>query len=300
MRLLLTGGSGNVGGYVSRELLKYKISHTITDLRAPSESAPGVTFVACDLMNLAQTREVVSDYDVVLHLAAIPNAFQDPPEHVMAVNMVTCYNVLEAVRHNGIKRIVYAGSESSTGFGIHDVVLKPQYLPIDEAHPLWPHESYSFTKRFGEEMAENYARAFGIEVISLRYCGVWMRQNLAEVTSILETPRRGEAVQHPWFGCYVAAQDVAQAVRLAAQYQFSGNESIPFEAFFITADKTFYAEPTLEAMKRIYGELPEVRDPEYYRLNPNAPAFDIRKAQRLLGYAPKKDWRTIEGWEEED
>ena len=246
MKILLTGGAGNVGGYVS-----------------------------------------------------IPNAFVDPPELVMSVNMVTCFNVLEAVRHNGIPRIVYAGSESSTGFGIHDVVLKPQYLPIDENHPLWPHESYSFTKRFGEEMVENYARAFGIEAISLRYCGVWMRQNRAEVMPFLEISRRGEVMPHPWFGCYVAGQDVAQAVRLATQYKFTGNEVIPFEAFFITSDKTFYAEPTLEAMKRIYGDVPEVRDPGYYDDNPFAPPFDIRKAQRLLGYAPKYDWRNIERWEEE-
>lgn len=297
MKILLTGGAGNVGGYVSRELSRHNMPHTILDMRKPAVLEDGTTFVQCDLMNLAQTRDMVNGYDVVLHLAAIPNAFVDPPEHVMAVNMVTCFNVLEAVRHNHIPRIVYAGSESSTGFGIHDVVLKPEYLPIDEAHPLWPHESYSFTKRFGEEMAENYARAFGVEVISLRYCGVWMKQNLEEVLSILEYSRRGEPMPCPWFGCYVAAQDVAQAVRLASLYKFSGKETIPFEAFFITADHTFYVEPTLEVMKRIYGDLPEVRDPGYYTGNPFAPPFDIRKAQRLLGYAPQKDWRDIEHWE---
>ena len=297
MKVLLTGGAGNVGAYVSRELSTHNIPHTLLDLREPAVLKDGVAFVRCDLMNLAQTQEVVKGYDVVIHLAAIPNAFVDHAEHVMAVNMVTCYNVLEAVRQNHIPRIVYAGSESSTGFGIHEVVLKPNYLPIDEAHPLWPHESYSFTKRFGEEMAENYARAFGIEVIALRYCGVWMKQNLEEVLSILELPRRGEPIPHPWFGSYVAAQDVAQAVRLSAQYQFDGDEEIPFEPFFITAHNTFYVEQTLEVMKRIYGSLPDVREPGYYTSNPYAPAFDIRKAQRLLGYAPQKDWRDIEDWE---
>jgi len=299
MKILLTGGAGNVGGYVSQELCRHNLPHTILDMREPAALGEDVEFVQCDLMNLAQTREVIKGYDVALHLAAIPNAFIDPPEHVMSVNMVTCFNVLEAVRHNNIPRIVYAGSESSTGFGIHDVVLKPQYLPIDEAHPLWPHESYSFTKRFGEEMAENYARAFGIEVISLRYCGVWMRQNLREVLPILEASRKGELLEHPWFGCYVAGQDVAQAVRLAMQYQFSGKEEIPFEAFFIMAGATFHEEPTLDIMKRIYGELPEVRDADYFAANPRTPVFDIRKAQRLLGYRPQKDCRTIETWEEE-
>ena len=111
--------------------------------------------------------------------------------------------------------------------------------------------------------------------------------------------KRGEKAAQPWFGSYVAGQDVAQAVRLAAQYHFNGGEEIPFEAFFITAANTFYAEPTLDVMKRIYGDPPEVRDPAYYANNPCASAFDIRKAQRLLGYAPRYDWREIEKWEAE-
>lgn len=297
MKILLTGGAGNVGTYVVWHLAHSGLSHTVVDKKEPGRLPEGVDFVPCDLMNLEDTIRNICGYDVVIHLAAIPNASIAPPEHVMAVNMVTCYNVLEAVRRNGIPRIVYAGSESSTGFGIHDVVLKPLYLPVDEEHPLWPHESYSFTKRFGEEMVENYARAYGIEALSLRYCGVWEKNNLAELTAMIAPFRRGEIAPAPWFGCYVAAQDVAQAVRLAVQYRFSDDEPFPFEAFFIMAGNTFYSEPTLEVMKRIYGDVPQVRDPMYYEENPCAPPFDIRKARRLLGYEPKCDCRHIEQWE---
>ncbi len=297
MKLLLTGGAGNVGAYVTRELANHNMRHTVLDKDKPRELPDGVDFVQCDLMNLESTVETIRDFDVVLHLAAIPNAFVAAPEHVMAVNMVTCYNVLEAVRRNGIGRIVYAGSESSSGFGIHDVALKPMYLPIDEEHPLWPHESYSFTKRFGEEMVENYARAFGIEGLSLRYCGVWMENNLSELTAMIAPFLRGEYASEPWFGCYVAAQDVAQAVRLAAQYRFADKKRIPFEAFYITAPTTFYSEPTLDVMCRIFGAAPEVRDPSYFSETPCAPPFDIRKARRMLGYAPRYDCQDIQHWE---
>jgi len=297
-KILVTGGSGGVGEYVVRELAAQGIAHTVLDVREPAVLPDGVDYVHCDLMNKQEAIEATRGYDVIVHLAAIPNAFVDPPEHVMSVNMVTCFNLLEAARQNGVRRVVYAGSESSTGFGIHDAVLCPLYLPIDEAHPLWPHESYSFTKRFGEEMLENYSRAHGLEGISLRYCGVWMRRDLQALSAMLEPSRRGEAVTEPWFGCYVAAQDVAQAVRLAIQYELTGEEPIPFEAFFIMAATTFYAEPTLEVMRRIYGDVPEVRDPGYYEEEPFAPAFDIRKARTLLGYAPTRAWRDIEHWEE--
>ncbi len=299
MKILVTGGAGGVGEYVTRELLKHGIPHTVLDLRPPAIMPDGVDFVRCDLMNLQETKDTLRGYDAVVHLAAIPNAFVDPPEHVMSVNMVTCYNVLEAVRENGVPRMVYAGSESSTGFGIHNVKLRPLYLPIDEAHPCRPHESYSFTKRFGEEMVENYARAYGFEAVTLRYCGVWMKRDVHWLVDLIEPCRRGELPADPWFGCYVAAQDVAQSVRLALQYQFAGEEADRHEAFYIMADTTFYPVPTLDVMKRVFGELPELRDPGYYAANPFAPPFDIRKAKQLLGYAPTRDWREIEQWEDQ-
>lgn len=298
-KILVTGGAGGVGEYVVADLAAHNIPHTVLDVREPAKLPDGVDFVRCDLMNKEETTRALRGYDTVVHLAAIPNAFVDPGEKVMAVNMVTCFNVVEAARDNGVKRIVYAGSESSTGFGIHDVVLRPEYLPIDEAHPLWPHESYSFTKRFGEEMVENFARAHKIEAISLRYCGVWMRKEAEALTAMIDPFRRGEKAEKPWFGCYVSAHDVAQAVRLATQYTFKGDEPIPFEAFYIMAETTFYGEPTLEVLKRVYDELPEVRDKSYYEANPEAPAFDIRKAKRLLGYQPTRDWRQIEKWDEQ-
>jgi len=71
-------------------------------------------------MNLAATVDAMQGYDVVIHLAAVPHPHNDPPDRVMAVNMVTCFNALEAVHQNGIQRIVYGCSESSSGFGIHN------------------------------------------------------------------------------------------------------------------------------------------------------------------------------------
>jgi len=109
--------------------------------------------------------------------------------------------------------------------------LRPLYLPIDEEHPCWPHESYSLTKRFGEEMVENYAIAYGIEAICLRYCWVRLERDPEAIRRIVEASRRGERSLKPWFGCYIAPHDVAQACRLAAGYAFPPEQEIPFEAF---------------------------------------------------------------------
>ena len=298
MRILVTGGAGDIGEYVVRELASHDFTPTVLDVRPPRKRGEGIEYVQCDLMNLEATLEDVREYDVVIHLAAIPTPFNDPPDRVLAVNLVTCFNVLEAVRRNGIPRIVYGCSESSSGFGIHNVELKPLYLPIDEAHPCWPHESYSFSKRFGEEMVENYSRAYGIEALSLRYCWVWLQRDAQAIRSIVEAGLRGESDPKNWFGCYIAPHDVAQAARLAACYRFPPGQGIPFESFYLTADTTCLSEPTLEALRRPFDPLPEVRDTGYFRSDPFAPPFDTRKAKRLLGFAPAKAWRTFNQWEE--
>ena len=297
MKILVTGGSGDIGKYVVKELVSHDITATILDICQPDKRYDGVELVQCDLMDLNMTIETIRGYDVVIHLAAIPNPFNDPPDRVMKINIITCFNVLEAIRQNGIPRIVYGCSESASGFGIRNRELKPAYLPIDEKHPCWPHESYSLSKYFGEEMVKNYAHAYGIAGISLRYCWVWLERDIKDIQNFLKARLHGECNPKPWFGCYIAPHDVAQATRLASLYQFPAEQPIPFEAFYLTADTTFLSEPTLKALKHHFDPLPEVLDPEYFQLNPYAAVFDSRKAKHLLGFKPAKSWETFEQWE---
>lgn len=209
MRVIVTGGSGDIGRYVVHELHAHGFTPVILDVRPPRTATGHAEYVRCDLMSLDAAVREIRDCDAVVHLAAIPNPFNDPAERVMAVNMVTTYNVLEAVRLNRVPRIVYGCSESSSGFGVHRVALTPRYLPLDEEHPCWPHEVYSFTKRFGEEMVREYSRAFGIAGISLRYCWVLVDRDAEAIRGILRSQAEGRRDPKAWFGSYIAPHDVA-------------------------------------------------------------------------------------------
>ncbi|MCE5259095.1 MAG: NAD-dependent epimerase/dehydratase family protein [Chloroflexi bacterium] len=296
MRIIVTGGSGMIGEFVVAELLRAGHTVTIVDQHPPRVPATAVQFHTCDLTDYAAAQSVINDADTVVHLAAIPNPANDPPERVLSVNTVSSFNVLEAVRHNGIRRVVYGCSESSSGFGIHNVNLKPLYLPIDEGHPCWPHETYSLSKRFGEEMLAWYARAYGFEGLALRYTWVWTARDAAGVRQIIQRSKSGEWDPSAWFGAYIAPHDVAQAVRLACAYVFPPENEVKFEPFYLSAADTFYPVPTLQVLKAIYGDVPPIQDTAYFESNPYIGVFDTRKAQRMLGYRATRGWRNYEEW----
>ena len=292
MRIAVTGGSGQIGAYVCDELAGAGHEVACVDCVAPKAD---VAFVEADLCSLEQASGAIAGFDQVMHLAAIPDPFSDPADRVISVNMAITFNVFEAARRNGIRRVVYGCSDSATGFGIHERPVRPLYVPIDEEHPCLPHECYSLSKYFGEEIGRNYARVFGMEVVSLRYTWVWARKVEQTARRIAAQSARGEFDERGWYGGYVAVRDVARAFEAACRFQFEG--APPFEAFFITARDTFHPIETLEMLRLIYAGLPRVRDVAHFRDCPHASVFDIRKAERLLGWQPQFDWRGIEQWE---
>ena len=298
MKVAVTGGSGAIGTFVCDELAKSGHDVTAVDIVPPKIDVP---FIELDLGVLDDTCKALAGFDQVLHLAAIPDPFKDPPERVMSVNMVSTMNVFEAARKNDIRRVIAASSESATGFGIHETPYTPQYVPIDEAHPCWPHEFYSFTKYFGERMRENYARAFGMEVISLRWTCVWIKRIEDDLKKIVSAAHEKAVpdLGDPWFGGYIAPRDLARGWVAAAQWSFPETAELKFETFLFSARDTFYGIPTLEVLKAIYGEVPPTPEPEYFEKNPFASVFDIRKAQRMLDWNPQLHWREFGEWETE-
>ncbi|MHB0997632.1 MAG: NAD-dependent epimerase/dehydratase family protein [Armatimonadota bacterium] len=286
MKVLVTGGSGNVGGYVVAEI-KGKHDVTILDMK-PSEKHPEIPVLQVDLLNLDETVDKVKGFDAVIHLAAIPNPNNDPGDRVLGVNTVSTYNILEAVRINGISRIVYACSESASGFGIHKVSYKPEYLPVDEKHPSWPHETYSISKYFGEVLTQEWSRAYGIEAVSLRYGWVWFGHDHEELRNMFKsiTPSAENC-----FGAYVFAEDVAQACSLSLDYKF--NENSKFESFYILADDTFLNMDSMKQIGLLYGDNPPPVRKEYFLAKSDASFFDCTKAKTKLGYKPALSWRDL-------
>lgn len=296
MRIGVTGGSGAIGRYVCDALLNAGHAVVALDQRPPSGAiGGGADYIEVDLGDLDASCAALADFDQVVHLAAIPDPYVDPPLKVITVNTAINYCVFEALRFNQIPRVIYGCSDSSTGFGIHNTSLKPLYVPIDEEHPLWPHESYSLSKHFGERMAETYAKAYGMEALSLRYNWVWVQRWREKAERTVVAARNEElGSDDVWVGGYISVRDVARAVLAASNYRFPVEQDVRYEAFFFTAANTSYGLPTLEVLKAIYGEVPPLKEPDYYERNPFASVYDLRKAERLLGWQPQDRWQEFE------
>ena len=100
-----------------------------------------------------------------------------------------------------------------------------------------------------------------------------------------------------WLGGHIAVRDVARAVAAAAAYAIGPAIDVPFEAFFLSARDTFHTVPTVSILESVFDEPPPIRDSAYFEVNPYASVFDIRKAERLLGWKPAYHWREFDQWE---
>lgn len=182
MRILLTGGSGSVGKAVVDLLVNNR--HTVIVIGRRSDiQIEGAQYQVCDVNDYPSLREVIRGCEAVVHLAAIPNPGVTSPEELFRVNCAGTFNVFQAAAEEGIKRVVQASSINATGqfYGIKPAPL--HYLPIDEEHPVFSSDAYSFSKRVVEETGEYFWRREGISSVAFRLPWVApaaMHENIAQ------------------------------------------------------------------------------------------------------------------------
>lgn len=150
MKLLIVGSSGFVG--------KHLIQHLQNDF--------GKELISCDLLNgydvlRPETFKHLPHIDMVIHLVAkiyVPASFEKPTE-TYQTNIIGVLNMLEYCRITGVKRFIYISSY---------VYGQPQYLPIDEKHPLGVHNPYTRSKLIGEILCRGYYEDYGIDIDIIR------------------------------------------------------------------------------------------------------------------------------------
>jgi uronate dehydrogenase len=155
--ILITGAAGDVGTHLRRELAgKYRIR--ASDLR-PIEKVAQETTMRADISKLADALRITKGVDAVVHLAGY--SVEGPWEGIVSANIVGCYNVFEAARRNGVKRILFPTSNHATGFYRRDQTIDHRVYPK-------PDSRYGVSKVFGEALGSLYADKYGMEVFCMR------------------------------------------------------------------------------------------------------------------------------------
>lgn len=272
-KIVVTGGSGKAGRAVVRDLVDHGYEVFNVDTAPPAERiAP---FLRADLTHYGETLEVLQDAEAVVHLAAIPAPGLYTEEVTFRVNSALNYNVFAAALALGLKRVVWASSETTLGLPFDRE--KPKYAPIDEQHPLYPESSYALSKVLGEEMARQMNRWSGIPFVNLRLSNVMEPHDYQRFPGFSADP-----YLRKWnLWGYVDARDVAQSCRLGLEADIQGAES-----FIIAAGDTCMNQTNRELMAEVFPGVPLRPD-----IGDHDTLLSIDKARQMLGYQPEHSWR---------
>jgi nucleoside-diphosphate-sugar epimerase len=272
MRVVVTGGSGKAGRAVVSDLVEHGHQVLNVDLVADPEAV--CEYRQADLDELGQTFEVLHSAEAVVHLAAIPRPGLATEEATFRTNMASTFNVFSAACALGLRRVVWASSETTLGLPFDE--SKP-YFPVDEQQPTQPKSSYALSKVLSEEMARYFNSRFGVPFVGLRFSNIWDERDYDQLPTFQDAPRRRS--WNAWG--YVDRRDVAQSCRLALQADTTGAE-----VFIIAAADTVMERTNEELVAEVFPTVPL-----HEGVGPHDTLLSIDKARRVLGYSPQHSWR---------
>ncbi len=289
-RYLVTGGSGRLGRSVVSVLSAAGHEVVSVDRHPHPESA--VRHIAADLSDAEATLRLFGEVepDGVVHLAAIAVPFASPDPQLFATNTGLAFSVLEASLQAGVQSLLFASSPTVIGYGA-PAGWKPDYLPIDERHPLAPWNGYALSKLAVEAIAAMAVRAHGdrIRIGSFRPCYViapeeWSGAPTQQGHTIAERLDNPELSAVALFN-YVDARDAGDFVLAWLTHA----DTVPNGSTFFVGARDSLARGDLgELIARFRPELAASAG----SLSADAAVFSSHQAEQLLGWTPKRSWRT--------
>lgn len=162
MNILITGAAGSIGKVLRAGLANRYSLVRLADIQPQEAAADGEETVTFDITDLEATTRACEDIDCIVHLAGIPVEPQENAwESLLPANIVGTYNLFEAARRAGVRRVVYASSNHVVGF-------YRRSRTVDADVPVRPDSLYGVSKVFGEAVGRLYADKHGMSVGCVR------------------------------------------------------------------------------------------------------------------------------------
>jgi UDP-glucose 4-epimerase len=175
MKALVTGGAGFIGSHLVDLLIETGHKVVVIDNLSNGRlnninhllDNEDFEFHKLDIINIDDIKPIFKDVDWVFHMAGMADIVPsiENPTKYYECNVTGTFNVLEASREAGIKKMVYAASSSSYGI--------PDNYPTEETADIRPQYPYALTKYMGEELVMHWSQTYKIKAISLRLFNVY-------------------------------------------------------------------------------------------------------------------------------
>ncbi len=291
-KVIVTGGAGFIGSHLVDQLLQKKFSVTVIDNFNTGNiknlkhciKNKNLNIIKANIKNKKKISKYFKNVRYVFHLAAIAEIVPsiENPEDYFDTNVKGTLNILELVKENNIKKIIYAASSSCYGI--------PKKYPTDEKQDIKPQYPYALTKYLGEQLVIHWSQVYGIKFNSLRLFNVY-------------GPRSRTS------GTYGAVFGVFLAQKIAnIPFTVVGNGKQTRDFVFVkdVAD-AFYKS----AIANVYNEIFNIGSNNSYSINylvkliggkkiyipkrpgePDSTYADIKKVKKMLKWKPKYNLKT--------
>ncbi|WP_028671895.1 NAD-dependent epimerase/dehydratase family protein [Saccharospirillum impatiens] len=293
MRILFTGGSGKAGKHAIAHLIEQ--GHRVTNADLVRLDMPGVDSLQVDLTDAGQVFNAlhayagfdelepgtgVPAYDAVVHFAAIPAILFRPDNETYRINTLSTYNVLDAATKLGIRKVIFASSETTYGICFADGEKKPDYIPIDEEHPTVPEDSYAMSKVVNEATARSFQARTGIDIYGLRINNVIEpHEYKTNFPAFMTDP----ALRRRNIFAYIDARDLGHMVDCCLK-----TDGLGYQVFNVANDDLSVGISTEEVISRFYQGVPKKRN-----MGTDETFYANNKAKQLVGFSPAHSWRDV-------
>src|SRR6476646_3561986 len=290
MRIFFKGGSGKAGKHVAPFLAEQ--GHQVTNADLVPLRHPGVDDLKVDLTDIGETYSALAGlarfdelelaakpaYDAVVHFAAVPAILLTSEAKTYATNVLSTYNVLEAATRLGVRKVIFASSETTYGVCFAQGERRPVHVPVDEEHPTVPEDSYAMSKVANEVTARSFQARSGADIYGLRINNVIEPHEYAEkFPDFLADP----GLRRRNLFAYIDARDLGQMVQRCLE-----TDGLGYQVFNVANADMSVAATTQQIRDRFYDGV-ELRK----EMGRDETFYAIDKARDLLGYAPRHSWR---------
>jgi len=267
LKIVVTGGSGKFARYLVPRLVREHEVLLFDRQRPDQNPSPLISGEVTDMDKLIKAFQ---NADAVIHLAALRSRYNHLPIKVMETNTMGTYCVLEASRRAEVEKIIFASSDAVLGMSQSKNEFPPEYLPIDEEHPLKPQDPYGISKLLGERMCRCYAVGYNINITALRFSNILCPGDEKKYLEDAEDP----SIRWKSLWAWIHVDDAVDAIIRVLDSELQG-----FDVFHIAADDICLLNLEVQELFKKYFPKTTIRKP----LTDRKSLIGCSKAKKMLG-----------------